>query len=264
MSEWRCSAPSVLAGRSQCASLFYADGEQREHVYCKAQGRQCVTSLLSPTGVIMPSSRPFLVDLPRVAREGPEATPLTSRASCFLTALWAPVRLAAPSRSRKPVGSETTSCAASLFGPAVTWRTVNEPLLHCPLCQVGCVALPEDFTCPVSLGDTGQFDWTSRSLHLSCHTGKAKSTGYHKPALVLETFDSEVFPVTPLSVVPRCVLFSTPCSRIQWKRLQPTVPPSYPPCPQPEKPPTGKPRPTPETAVELQCGGSCADVLSRL
>ena len=31
----------------------------------------------------MPSTRPFLVDLPRVAREGPEATPLTSHASTF-------------------------------------------------------------------------------------------------------------------------------------------------------------------------------------
>ena len=31
----------------------------------------------------MPSSRPFLVDLRRVARKGPEATPLTSHASTF-------------------------------------------------------------------------------------------------------------------------------------------------------------------------------------
>ena len=49
--------------------------------------------------------------------------------------------------------------------------------MHCPLCQVGCVVLPEDFTCPVSMGDTGQFDWTSRSLHLSCRTGQARSAG---------------------------------------------------------------------------------------
>ena len=39
------------------------------------------------------------------------------------------------------------------------------------------MALPEDFTCPVSLDETGQFDWTSRSLHVSCHTGQARSTG---------------------------------------------------------------------------------------
>ena len=38
--------------------------------------------------------------------------------------------------------------------------------MHCPPCHVGCVAIPEDFTCPVSLGDTGQFDCTSRSIHL--------------------------------------------------------------------------------------------------
>ena len=80
---WWCCAPRVRAARSQCTSLFYADGRRREHDHCKAQGRLCDTSLLSLTGVIMPSSRPFLVDLPRVAREGPEATPLTSHASTF-------------------------------------------------------------------------------------------------------------------------------------------------------------------------------------
>ena len=65
--------------------LFFENGERRGHDHQEAQGRLCVASLLSLTGVIMPSSRPFLVDLPRVAREGPEATPLASRACCVLT-----------------------------------------------------------------------------------------------------------------------------------------------------------------------------------
>ena len=43
-------------------------------------------------------------DFPREARECPEASPLTSHASCFLTAMWASVRLGAPSTSRNPVG----------------------------------------------------------------------------------------------------------------------------------------------------------------
>ena len=51
------------------------------------------------------------------------------------------------------------------------------------LCQVGCATVPEDFTCPLSLDETGKFDWTSRSLHLSCRAGQARSTGllYKKP-----------------------------------------------------------------------------------
>ena len=125
----------------------------------------------------MPSSRPFLVDLPRVAREVPRlllSPLLLPRSDCPLRLT---VRLGTPSGSRNLVSWKTTSCAASLFGPAVTWRTVNLPLLHCPLCQVGCVASPEDFTCPVSLDGTGPYDWTSRSLHVSCLTGQARSTG---------------------------------------------------------------------------------------
>ena len=54
---------------------------------------------------------------------------------------------------------------------------MNELLRQSPLCQVGCATFPEDFTCPVSLGDTGQCYWTSRRLHLSRHTGRASTTG---------------------------------------------------------------------------------------
>ena len=64
----------------------------------------------------MPSSRPFLVDLTRVACEGPEAvllaTPLTSHASTF----W--LSPSADSQTRN-------SRAAGLFGPTVAGRTVN-------------------------------------------------------------------------------------------------------------------------------------------
>ena len=86
-----------------------------------------------------------------------------------------------PLRALQPLVQQTSS------GPAVTWRTVNELLRQSPLCQVGCATFPEDFTCPVSLGDTGQCYWTSRRLHLSRHTGQARTTGRQKPSLVLST-----------------------------------------------------------------------------
>ena len=64
-----------------------------------------VASLLSLTGVIVPSARPVLADLPKVAREGPEATTLISRAACVLTVpLRLTDRLGTPSRSRNLVG----------------------------------------------------------------------------------------------------------------------------------------------------------------
>ena len=68
----------------QCSSLFHADGGRREHAQREARGRLCVDSLLSLTGVIMPSSRVVVVNVPK-SNERPEATPLTSRASCVLT-----------------------------------------------------------------------------------------------------------------------------------------------------------------------------------
>ena len=144
---WWCCAPRVRAARSQCTSLFYADGGRREHDHCKAQGRLCDTSLLSLTGVIMPSSRPFLVDLPRVAREGPEAIPLTSHASTFWLSPSADsqtrnsLKVSQPCGLKKrPLVQQTSS------GPAVTWRTVNELLPQSPLCQVGCATSPATLT----------------------------------------------------------------------------------------------------------------------
>ena len=68
-----------------------------------------------------------------------------------------------------------STCAAGLFGPSshLEHRDVSRSgRAHCV--RWGCATLPEDFTCPVSLGDTGQFDWTSRSLHSSCLTGQAQ------------------------------------------------------------------------------------------
>ena len=62
---------------------------------------------------------------------------------------------------------------------------MNELLRQSELCQVGCATFPEDFTCPVSLGDTGECYWTSRRLHLSRHTGRASTSGRQKPSLVL-------------------------------------------------------------------------------
>ena len=67
-----------------------------------------------------------------------------SHLSCFyvLTALWASVRLGTPSRSRSP----------------------KKLLRQSPLCQVGCATLPEDFTCPLSLDETGQVDWAPEAF----------------------------------------------------------------------------------------------------
>ena len=84
-----------------------------------------------------------------------------------------------PPRAQQPLVQQTSS------GPAVTRRTVNELLRQSPLCQVGSATFPEDFTCPVSLGDTDQCYWTSGRLHLSRHTGRASTTGRQKPSLVL-------------------------------------------------------------------------------
>ena len=92
-----------------------------------------------------------------------------------LTALWASVRLGTPSR---PCGLKNDLlCSRPVWACSHLENRELSHFCHCPLCQVGCVAFPEDFTCPVSLGDTGQFNWTSRSLHSSCHTGQARSTG---------------------------------------------------------------------------------------
>ena len=75
----------------------------------------------------MPSSRPFLVDPP--AREGPEASPLTSHASCFLTV---------PSADRQTRNSLKVSQPCGLRNdlvrskPAVAWRTVKRAALALP------------------------------------------------------------------------------------------------------------------------------------
>ena len=171
--------------------------------------------------------------------------------------------------------------------------------MHCPLCQVGCVALPEDFTCPPSLDETGKFDWTSRSLHLSCHAGQARSTGRQKPSLVLSHWTGQVdwtlctncqkpSLVQPLSAgqvgwtfLRLFFLESLTClGTLSQESLTPPTPffgslgsdihrlcqrPTYKTQNQKETT-TGKPGPTPVTtriAVELQCGGGCAGVLGR-
>ena len=107
-----------------------------------------------------------------------------------------------PLRAQQPLVQQTSS------GPAVTWRTVNELLRQSPLCQVGCATfpedftrpyrwvirasatgLPEDFTCPVTLD--GPVRLGARSLHSSCHTGQARTTGLRtnsqKPLLARST-----------------------------------------------------------------------------
>ena len=166
----------------------------------------------------MPSTRPFLVDLPRVAREGPEATPLTSHASTFWLSPSAdsqtrnslcsrPLRAyshlenresrnslevsqscglkndllcSRPLRAQQPLVQQTSS------GPAVTWRTVNELLRQSPLCQVGCATLPEAITLLPSLGDDrpGQLDFQRPSLS---HHRWARTTGCQKPSLSCHT-----------------------------------------------------------------------------
>ena len=112
--------------------------------------------------------------------------------------------------------------------------------------QVGCVALPQDFTCPLSLDETGQFDWTSSSLHLSCLTGQARSTGFFE-TLSLESLTRLGTPSLE-SLTP----------------LTPTLPQTFPLDPKPERNQHRKTRTvTTRSAVELQCGGGCAGVLGR-
>ena len=167
---------------------------------------------------------------PQGSMRGPEATPLTSHASTFWLSPSAdsqtryslcsrPLRAyshlenresrnslevsqscglkndllcSRPLRAQQPLVQQTSS------GPAVTWRTLNELLRQSPLCQVGCATFPEDFTRPVSLGDTGQCYWTSRRLHSSRHTGRASTSGHRtnsqKPLLLRTTGCCVSFP----------------------------------------------------------------------
>ena len=71
----------------------------------------------------------------------------------------------------RPLRVAATCAADFSSGPAVTRRTVNGCYgrAHCA------TGLPEDFTCPVTLD--GPVRLGARSLHLSCHTGQARTTG---------------------------------------------------------------------------------------
>ena len=81
----------------------------------EAQGRLCVASLLSITGVVMPSSRPDLVDHPRVARESPEAAPLTSSASCVLTVSSADIQTWSCLKIAQPCGLKNDLLRSKIF-----------------------------------------------------------------------------------------------------------------------------------------------------
>ena len=124
---------------------------------------------------------------------------------------------------------------------------MNDLLWQSPLCQVGCATLPEDITSPVSLGETGPYDWTSRSLHLSCHTGQARSTG------LFETLSLES--LTRFGTLSLLGGTSTDCATdLHTSRTTR------------ERPHTGNldqlQRLT-GRAVELQCGGGCVGALGR-
>ena len=121
---------------------------------------------------------------------------------------------------------------------------------------------------------TGQDDWTSRRLHLSCLTGQASSTGRQKPSLVLPRWTlcklPEAFTRPPAFGWPgrldflRLCLWGVSDSPLRihpfwilWERLPPTVPQTYPHHPQPERPHTGnldQPQSLTRRAEELQCG----------
>ena len=97
------------------------------------------------------------------------------------------------------------TCAADLFGPSSHvenrervapaeptvlggLRKLYQKTSLAPyrwVIRASATGLPEDFTCPLPLGGTGQYDWTSRRLHLSRHTGRASTSGRQKPSLVL-------------------------------------------------------------------------------
>ena len=128
----------------------------------------------------------------------PKLLPLTSHAPLFwlppladsqdsvpprgLAALWTEKRPLVQPTSLGPA----VTCAADLFGPSshLEHRDVSRSSrAHCVrwvarLCQKTSLVL-------VPLGGTGQFDWTSRRLHSSRHTGRASTSGRQKPSLVL-------------------------------------------------------------------------------
>ena len=133
----------------------------------------------------MPSSRPFLVDLPRVAREGPEATPLTSHASLFWLPPLADSQTRCPLEISQPCGLkndllcsrplrayshlEHRDVSRSGRAHCVRWvaRLYQKPSLSC---HRWVMTGQDDWTSrslhsPLSLCEIGQFDWTSRSLH---------------------------------------------------------------------------------------------------
>ena len=86
-----------------------------------------------------------------------------------LATLWVEKRPLVQQASSGPA----VTCAADLFGPSshLEHRDVSRSgRPHCV--RWGCATLPDDFTRPLSLGETGQFDWTSRSLHSSSLAGR--------------------------------------------------------------------------------------------
>ena len=139
---------------------------------------------------------------------------------------------------------------------------MNELLRQSPLCQVGCATLPEDFTCPLPLGGTGQYDWTSRRLHLSRHTGRASTSGRQKPVTRPVTLDRPGLTVSSVRTATGCCVVSTP---LLWdlEGVTSTDRTVY----LPTFPTTGKTTHTQNldtrSAVELQCCGGCAGVIGR-
>ena len=130
---------------------------------------------------------------------------------CSGCPLWLTARLGAPSRSRnlwvekRPLVLQTSSgpavtCAADLFGPSSHLEHRDVSRSGRAHCVRGCATLPEAITLLPSLGDDrpGRLDFQkpslssfavrdrpgrlgARSLHLSCHTGQARSTGLTVP-----------------------------------------------------------------------------------
>ena len=72
--------------------------------------------------------------------------------------------------------------------------------------------VPEAFTCPVALDRPGRLG--ARSIHLSCRTGQARSTGCQKPSLVLPHWTGPDDWVPEASTCPAAQARTTGCQKL--------------------------------------------------
>ena len=116
----------------------------------------------------------------------------------------------------QPCGlKKTTSCAGSLFGPAVAWRTVTRVALALPIVS------GHDFTSSLHFSiiagdDSPGLGWTARSHHCPAALDRPGRLDFDKlPEAVRSTGLLET--LSHFTRASGYVLPSTPCSRILWE-----------------------------------------------